>query len=123
MEVSTGEIKAISKLELNPKNDTYSERYNYAIGEAHEPGSIFKLMSVVAAMEQKGIDTTYVVDIKNGKANYYNETVEDSQKKFNGKVNLSKAFAVSSNIGMTEMVHHLFAKNPREFTNKLLYYF
>ena len=119
MEVSTGEIKAISNLELNPKNDTYSERYNYAIGEAHEPGSIFKLMSVVAAMEQKGIDTTYVVDIKNGKANYYNETVEDSQKKFNGKVNLSKAFAVSSNIGMTEMVHHLFAKNPREFTNKL----
>ncbi|MDO4229035.1 MAG: penicillin-binding protein [Capnocytophaga sp.] len=119
MEVSTGEIKAISNLELNPKNDTYSERYNYAIGEAHEPGSIFKLMSVVAAIEERDIDTTYVVDIKQGKTNYYKETVEDSQKSFRGKINIAKAFAVSSNVGMTEMVHHLFAKNPKDFTDKL----
>ncbi|MDO5104267.1 penicillin-binding protein [Capnocytophaga sp.] len=119
MEVNSGEIKAISNLELNPKNDTYAERYNYAIGEAHEPGSIFKLMSVVAAIDQAGIDTTYVVDIKNGKNTYYNETVEDSQRSFTGKINIAKAFAVSSNVGMTEMVHHLFSKNPKEFTGKL----
>ncbi len=119
MEVGTGEIKAISNLELNPKDDSYSERYNYAIGEAHEPGSIFKLMSVVAAIDEAGIDTTYVVDIKNGKANYYKETVEDSQKSFKGKINIAKAFAVSSNVGMTEMVHHLFSQNPKGFTDKL----
>ena len=64
MEVNTGEIKAISNLELNTRNDTYSERYNFAIGEAHEPGSVFKLMTVVAAMEARNIDTTYVVDIR-----------------------------------------------------------
>lgn len=119
MEVGTGEIKAISNLELNSKDDSYSERYNYAIGEAHEPGSIFKLMSVVAAIDEAGIDTTYVVDIKNGKAGYYKETVEDSQKSFKGKINIAKAFAVSSNVGMTEMVHHLFANNPKGFTDKL----
>ena len=67
MEVSTGEIKAISNLELNKKTDTYTERYNFAIGEAHEPGSVFKLMTVVAAMETRNIDTTYVVDIKRRK--------------------------------------------------------
>lgn len=119
MEVSTGEIKAISNLELNPKNNTYSERYNYAVGETHEPGSIFKLMAVVASMEESGIDTTYVVDIKQGKAEYYKETVEDSQRSFRGKINIAKAFAISSNVGMTEMVHHLFAKNPKDFTDKL----
>ncbi|CEN35186.1 penicillin-binding protein [Capnocytophaga cynodegmi] len=119
MEVNSGEIKAISNLELNSKTNTYSERYNYAIGEVHEPGSIFKLMSVVAAIEERGIDTTYVVDIKNGRANYYKETVDDSQKRFTGKINIAKAFAVSSNVGMTEMVHHLFSKNPKEFTDKL----
>lgn len=119
MEVNTGEVKAISNLELNSKSGTYSERYSYAVGEAHEPGSTFKLMAVVAAMEQKNIDTTYVVDIKNGKASYYDKTVEDTQRKFTGKINIAKAFAVSSNVGMTEMVHHLFSKKPKEFTDEL----
>ena len=120
MEVSTGEIKAISNLELNKKNDTYAERYNFAIGEAHEPGSVFKLMTVVAAMETRNIDTTYVVDIKDGKQQYYDKTFQDSQHHFTGRISLNKAFSVSSNVGMTELVHSLFAKNPSDFTSQLL---
>ena len=120
MEVNTGEIKAISNLELNPKNNTYAERYNFAIGEAHEPGSIFKLMTVVAAMETRNIDTTYVVDIKDRKMQYYDKTFEDSQHKFTGRISINKAFSVSSNVGMTELVDHLYTKSESDFTNKLL---
>ena len=120
MEVNTGEIKAISNLELNPKNNTYAERYNFAIGEAHEPGSIFKLMTVVAAMETRNIDTTYVVDIKDRKMQYYDKTFEDSQHKFSGRISINKAFSVSSNVGMTELVDHLYTKSESDFTNKLL---
>lgn len=120
MEVNTGEIKAISNLELNTRNDTYSERYNFAIGEAHEPGSVFKLMTVVAAMEARNIDTTYVVDIKEGKQQYYDKTFQDSQHRFTGNISLNKAFSVSSNVGMTELVHSLFSKSPSDFTTKLI---
>ena len=120
MEVSTGEIKAISNLELNAKNNTYSERYNFAIGEAHEPGSIFKLMTVVAAMETRNIDSTFVVDIKDRKQQYYDRTFEDSQHRFSGRISINKAFSVSSNIGMTELVHTLYNKSASDFTNKLL---
>lgn len=120
MEVNTGEIKAISNLELNTRNDTYSERYNFAIGEAHEPGSVFKLMTVVAAMEARNIDTTYVLDIKEGKQQYYDKTFQDSQHRFTGNISLNKAFSVSSNVGMTELVHSLFSKSPSDFTTKLI---
>jgi len=59
MEVKTGEIKAIANLGLT-KSGKYYERRNYAVGESHEPGSAFKLMSLVAALEDNKIDTTTI---------------------------------------------------------------
>jgi len=46
METETGEVKAISNLGRN-KEGKYYERLNYAVGESHEPGSTFKLMSMI----------------------------------------------------------------------------
>jgi cell division protein FtsI (penicillin-binding protein 3) len=48
MEVSTGDVKAIANLKRN-KNGSYYESYNYAVGESTEPGSTFKLASLIAA--------------------------------------------------------------------------
>ena len=59
METRTGEIKAISNLGRTDEG-TYYERLNYAIGESHEPGSTFKLMSLVAALEDGVVDTSTV---------------------------------------------------------------
>ncbi|AWL78610.1 penicillin-binding protein [Capnocytophaga canimorsus] len=117
MEVSTGEIKAISN--LGRSSGKYFERLNYAVGEAHEPGSVFKLMTMVAALETRSIDTSYVVDTKNGKLYFYGKPVVDANNKGYGKINLAKSFAVSSNTGIVQMTHDLFAKKPRDFTNKL----
>ena len=77
-------------------------------------------MTVVAAMETRNIDTTYVVDIKDRKMQYYDKTFEDSQHKFTGRISINKAFSVSSNVGMTELVDHLYTKSESDFTNKLL---
>jgi len=66
METKTGEIKAISNLGRT-KRGKYYERLNYAIGESHEPGSTFKLMSMVVALEDKVIDSSTVIDTENGK--------------------------------------------------------
>ncbi|WP_298513876.1 penicillin-binding protein [uncultured Kordia sp.] len=118
MEVATGEIKAISNLGRNSKGN-YSERLNYAVGERHEPGSTFKLMSMVAALEDKVIDSDYLVNTENGKLTFYGETVEDSNRRGYGTITASKAFEVSSNVGIVKIIDNFYGKNPRKFVDRL----
>ena len=61
METKTGEIKAISNLGLS-QNGNYYEKLNYAVGESHEPGSTFKLMSLIRALEDNVVDTSKIID-------------------------------------------------------------
>lgn len=119
MEVATGEIKAISNLGKNSKG-VYSERIkNYAVGEQHEPGSTFKLMSIVAALEDKVIDSDYLVNTGNGKLTFYGKTVEDSNRRGYGTITASKAFEVSSNVGVVKIIDDFYGKNPRKFVDRL----
>jgi cell division protein FtsI (penicillin-binding protein 3) len=48
METKTGNIKAISNLGRDEKSGNYYETINYAVAEAHEPGSTFKLVDMIA---------------------------------------------------------------------------
>ena len=66
METATGEIKAISNLGRTSKG-TYYEKRNYAVWESHEPGSTFKLASLMAALDDKVVDTSTVVDTEKGR--------------------------------------------------------
>lgn len=77
METQTGEVKAIANLGRNSEGNYY-ERRNYAVWESHEPGSTFKLMALTAALEDKVIDTSDVVDTKNGILSFYGKKVRDS---------------------------------------------
>jgi len=65
MEVATGDVKAIANLKLN-KNGTYYESYNYVVGESTEPGSTFKLASLMAAFEDGYLDLDDMVDTEDG---------------------------------------------------------
>ncbi len=60
MEVSTGEILAMANLGRNA-DGSYSERENYAIGRRMEPGSTFKLASMLTLLEdaRMPVGTTY----------------------------------------------------------------
>ncbi|WP_430410016.1 penicillin-binding protein [Kordia sp.] len=118
MEVATGEIKAISNLGRN-KAGKYYERLNYAVGESHEPGSTFKLMAMVAALEDKVIDSNYVVDTGDGKLKFYGKTVRDSNNKGYGKISASEAFEVSSNTGVVKIITDFYGKNPEKFVDRL----
>jgi cell division protein FtsI (penicillin-binding protein 3) len=118
MEVETGEIKAISNLGRNSKG-YYYERLNYAVGESHEPGSTFKLMALTAALEDKKVDTSDVVDTKKGVLRFYGEKVEDSKVGGYGKITLSKAFEVSSNTGIVAAIDKAYRKKPSEFIDRL----
>ena len=72
METKTGKIKAISNLgKLKETDSTYFETENYAIKESHEPGSTFKLVDMIALLDDHKSDTSKVYDSKGGIAVYY----------------------------------------------------
>jgi len=118
METKTGEVKAISNLGMT-KADKYYERLNYAIGESHEPGSTFKLMSMVAALEDKVIDTSSVVDTEKGYWRIYKHRVKDTKHGGYGKLSISKAFEVSSNVAFAKTIHNGYKENPEKYVDRL----
>ena len=118
METKTGEIRAISNLGRTSKG-TYYERLNYAVGESHEPGSTFKLMAMVAALEDKVVDTSDVVDTENGILSFYGRKVRDSKHGGYGKISASKAFEVSSNTGLVKLITGSYKNKPSKFVDRL----
>ena len=64
MEVKTGQIKAIVNLDKN--RGVCEELTDHATTEAFEPGSTFKLMTLLAALESGKVDTATLVKCKKG---------------------------------------------------------
>ena len=118
METKTGEIKAISNLGRN-KEGKYYERLNYAVGESHEPGSTFKMMSMVVALEDNVIDTATIVDTEKGRYKVYDRTVRDTHKGGYGKISAAKVIEVSSNIGIVKLIEKHYGDNPQKFIDGL----
>jgi cell division protein FtsI (penicillin-binding protein 3) len=117
MEVKTGEIKAIANLAITSKG-TYYEKRNYAVYESHEPGSTFKVMAMMAALEDKVIDTSTVIDAANGRKYFYGRVINDSGHGY-GKISAAKALEVSSNIGLATIIDDNYAKDPMRFINHI----
>ncbi len=118
METKTGEIKAISNLGRG-KSGKYYEKRNYALWESHEPGSTFKVMSMVAALELKVIDSSTVVDTGTGKYRMYGRSISDSHKGGYGEISAARALEVSSNIAFARLIDENFNENPNKFINQL----
>jgi cell division protein FtsI (penicillin-binding protein 3) len=117
MEVATGEIKAVSNLGRT-SDGTYYEKLNYAIGESHEPGSTFKVMALMAALEDNVIDTATVIDTKAGVKAFYGKRIEDSHRGGYGKISAAKTLEVSSNIGLATIIDDNYAKNPNKLIDR-----
>lgn len=118
METTTGEIKAISNLGRTSEG-TYFEKLNYAVGEAHEPGSTFKLMAMVVALEDKVIDTSTIVDTEKGVISIHGRRVRDSHHGGYGKISAAKAFEVSSNVGLVKLIYDNYKTQPKKFVDGL----
>lgn len=118
MEVKTGNIRAISNLSRG-NDGTYYEKYNYAIGESTEPGSTFKLASLMAAIEDGYIDITDSVDTENGTTKFYDRTMRDSHRGGYGKITVKEAFEKSSNVAISKLINESYSKNPQKFIDRL----
>ncbi len=121
METATGEIKAISNLGRTSKGKYYEKR-NYAVWEAHEPGSTFKLASLMAALDDKVIDTSTVVDTEKGRIFIHGRKVEDSERDGYGKISAARVFEVSSNVGIVKLIRKHYDAEPEKFLEKMAQY-
>lgn len=118
METQTGEVKAIANLGRGAHGEYY-ERMNYAVGEKQDPGSTFKLMSMMALLDDKKVDTSKVYDSNNGVVTFNGRSVRDSNGRGYGKISLGKGFEKSSNTVIVQAVHENYKNNPSQFVNRL----
>lgn len=119
MEVETGHIKAIANLTRMDGGNTYKETYNYAVGQAIEPGSTFKLPSMIALFEDglENLDDT--MDIGKGYAMFSGLTIRDVHGIRDGKVSIREVFEKSSNVGVSRLVNNKYSSQPSKFTDHL----
>jgi cell division protein FtsI (penicillin-binding protein 3) len=122
MEVATGQIRAISNF-TRTKDGDYKETYNYAISDAADPGSTFKLASYMTAFDQHKIDTNTLVNAENGTYNMYYKgkllkTFKDAEAG-NYVMTAKRAFEESSNVAIVKFISSHYGDNPRQFTDNL----
>ncbi len=113
MEVETGAVKAIAN--LGRTDDGWWETYNYAIGTGIEPGSTFKIASMMALLEDGFVKLDDSISIENGKTTYYNEVMEDASP-YSLKldtIRVRDAFEISSNVGISKMVQEHYGEKTR----------
>jgi len=116
MEVKTGKIKAISNLG-HVRDSTYWEDYNYAITPT-EPGSIFKLATMLSLLEDKKVSLNNIIDLNGGTWQVYGRTVYDAEN-HGYKVTIKQAFELSSNVGMAKLAWMNYSSNPNQFINHI----
>ncbi|TSJ81391.1 MAG: penicillin-binding transpeptidase domain-containing protein [Candidatus Cardinium sp.] len=116
MEVATGAIKAMANL-ARTESGKYIESYNYAIGNQGtvEPGSIFKLASMLALLEETGWPLTEPIDTGHGAIQFYNRWMKDVKKGGYGLLTLQEVFEKSSNVGISMAIQQTFGANPQKF--------
>lgn len=121
MEVETGYVKAIANLTYNPTSESYEELLNLAVSQSVEPGSTFKLPSMMAMLEEGTIDLTDTVATGNGVLRIYNQELRDSNadKGGNGTITAEQVFEKSSNVGTALLAQKSFNSQPQKFLDIL----
>jgi cell division protein FtsI (penicillin-binding protein 3) len=117
MEVVTGKIRAIANLGRQP-DGSYWEDLNYAI-RASEPGSTFKLATLLALLEDNKVKLSDQVNIEGGVWKISGRTVYDSEKSDKTNVTVKQAFEHSSNVGMAKLTTASYSNSPQQFINHL----
>lgn len=119
MEVETGQIKAIANLTKDKKTNTYKEVYNYAVGTSIEPGSTFKLASMLVLLEDDKINLKDTIDIGKGYTVYHGLTIKDVHGVRDGRVSKKEVFTLSLNTGVSRLVYNAYSTNPQKYINRL----
>ncbi|WP_027387353.1 penicillin-binding transpeptidase domain-containing protein [Chryseobacterium gregarium] len=116
MEVETGKVRALVNLRRNDDGD-FVDSYNYALKDNIEPGSTFKTISLLAAMDDGFIDENTTVDVGNGVWVYAKQRISDGHG--HGTYDISDVLAKSSNVGTAKLITKYYAEKPQIFLDHL----
>ena len=118
MEVKTGKIKAIANLTRTTVGQ-YKEDYNYAISTRVEPGSTWKLFTLMCLLED-GLSIHDHVDLNQGTLLFADRTMRDSEPHSRRNVTVETAFALSSNVGISRLAYEYYQKEPQKYVDHLI---
>ncbi len=116
METHSGEVKAIVNLDRT-QDGAYYEMKNHAVTRV-EPGSTFKTIAMMAALDDGKADIDDTVRVyKNGwtyiKAHHHDAHPRDTV------YTMRSALAVSSNIAMAKLITHAYEGSAKKFVNRI----
>jgi len=117
MEVKTGKIKAIANLGKIAEG-VYKEDLNYAITPT-EPGSTFKLVTLLSALEDGVVNLNSSVDLEGGVWKIVGQTVWDSETHGKHQATILEAFEESSNVGMAKIAMTHYSNNVNAYYKHL----
>lgn len=116
METETGKVRAMVNLRRTDDGD-YVDSYNYALKDNIEPGSTFKTISLLAAMDDGFIDENTTVNVGNGIWVYAKQRISDGHG--GGTYDISDVLAKSSNVGSAKLITKYYAEKPQIFLDHL----
>ena len=121
MDVETGYVKALANLSLNHETGKYEELYNVALAERYEPGSVFKIASMVVLLNNnENMSLSDRVNIGMGPIQFSNRTMKDDHSFAKGGVcTVQEVIEQSSNKGTAVLVTKNFAAHPEKYVNGL----
>ncbi|MDR0681492.1 MAG: transpeptidase family protein [Dysgonamonadaceae bacterium] len=118
MEVTTGEIKAIANMG-RIREDVWDEIQNYAVSDLSEPGSTFKVVSMMVAMENGRVHPEDPVDTGNGVAEIAGQILKDhnANRGGYGMITAEKSIRYSSNIGVARLIMKAYGNEPEKYVD------
>lgn len=115
MEVPTGDIKAMASLTKKASGEL-SEIQNNAVKEIYEPGSTFKTVSMMVALDDGKIKLSDSVYCENGEYyGYGGSRMTDSHRY--GWLDVPHILANSSNIGTSKLIYAAYKEHPEEYVD------
>lgn len=120
MEVHTGDVKAIVNL-TRCEDGEYREIMNNAISYRCEPGSVFKPASIMVALDDGVVDTSYVIHTGSGVMQMHGRDMKDHNWRRGGyqDINVARALEVSSNIGVSHVIDKFYYDHPEKYVEGL----
>lgn len=116
LEVATGKVRAMVNLKRK-KTGVYEDSYNYILKDATEPGSTFKTISLLAAMDDQYIGENTRVETGSGTWTYDGQVINDGHS--GGLYDISDVLAQSSNVGTSKLIVKSYAQNPNKLFEHL----
>ena len=120
MDVETGYVRALANLRLNHETGVYEESYNVAFAERYEPGSVFKIASMVVLLNNKEVNLNDKVNIGSGPIKFSNRTMKDDHSFAQGGIcTVQEVIEQSSNKGTAVLINKNFATHPEKYVDGL----